>query len=175
MKNLYEINGDVTTIFLKHKFKGILTTIIDTEDLPKVSSYDVNWVSNQCSGNKDEFYVVAYVYKGKRFIKKLQLHRIIIDCPDEMVPDHINHITNDNRKCNLRVATLQQNQQNKKGASKASTSGYRNVYWLSREKRWRACIKINKKSMHEKTFKDKEDANRYAKYLRKTYMEFATS
>lgn len=142
--------------------------------MPKVNAYDVRWVTNQYSNYKDEFYVVAYISKGHGVEEKLYMHRIITDCPDGMVPDHINHIKNDNKRCNLRIATIQQNNQNLKGATKASKSGYRNVYWLSREKRWRACIKINNKAMYEKTFKTKEEANKYVVCLRRTYMEFAT-
>ena len=122
---------------------------------------------------------MAYSYlgrdaNGKKQCAKYYLHRVITNCPDGLVVDHINHDMHDNRKSNLRIVEQKQNSQNRSGASNISSSGYRNVYWLGREKRWRACIKINGKQLYEKTFKDKEQANEYAIYLRKTYMQYAT-
>ena len=42
-----------------------------------------------------------------------RLHRIIMNCPSNMVVDHINGNKLDNRKCNLRICTIEENSQNK--------------------------------------------------------------
>ena len=41
------------------------------------------------------------------------LHRFLMNPPDDMVVDHINHNRKDNRRQNLRVCTIKQNSQNR--------------------------------------------------------------
>lgn len=45
----------------------------------------------------------------------IRLHRLIMNCPEGMVVDHLNGDTLDNRKCNLRVCTQLENAKNKHG------------------------------------------------------------
>jgi hypothetical protein len=47
--------------------------------------------------------------------------------PDSCV-DHVNGITDDNRWCNLRAATVRQNQLNRIGNKKGNASGFKAVY-----------------------------------------------
>ena len=61
--------------------------------------------------------------------------------------DHINHIRTDDRWCNLRVVTQQENNKNKKMHAN-NTSGVMGVYWNKRENRWGAFIGVNKKKIH---------------------------
>ena len=53
--------------------------------------------------------------------------------------DHINRNRSDNRICNLRDVTRQQNMCNA-GDYPTNTSGRKGVYWDKRDSRWRACI-----------------------------------
>lgn len=41
-----------------------------------------------------------------------RLHRLIMNCPEGMVVDHLNGDTLDNRKCNLRICTVAENSKN---------------------------------------------------------------
>ena len=52
--------------------------------------------------------------------------RWLLQCPDEMVVDHINRKPWDNRRCNLRVCTFQENLLNK-SKQRDNTSGFRGV------------------------------------------------
>lgn len=61
--------------------------------------------------------------------------------------DHINGITIDNRICNLREATLSQNQHNRK-AQKNNKSGFKGVSWHKRIKKWYAVIKHQHKLIY---------------------------
>lgn len=46
--------------------------------------------------------------------KTITMHRLLTDCPKGLYVDHINHNRQDNRKCNIRVCTGQQNVRNRK-------------------------------------------------------------
>jgi hypothetical protein len=54
------------------------------------------------------------------------LHRLVILCKDGEIVDHINQNTLDNRRNNLRIATVHQNSINS-GVRKHSTTGYKGV------------------------------------------------
>lgn len=62
--------------------------------------------------------------------------------PDSEI-DHINGIRDDNRWCNLRLATSSQNGMNT-ALSSVNTSGIKGVSWDKRNKKWCATIKINR-------------------------------
>lgn len=57
--------------------------------------------------------------------------------------DHINGNRSDNRLKNLRQATNQQNQQNKRTPSSNNKSGYLGVSLCKKSKKWKATISIN--------------------------------
>lgn len=57
------------------------------------------------------------------------LHRYIMNAPDNLIVDHKNRNTHDNRFCNLRFATKQQNCQNQKKMD-GTTSKYKGVCFV---------------------------------------------
>ena len=59
--------------------------------------------------------------------------------PDNMVVDHINHDTLDNRRSNLRICTHKQNLANRK-KHKLATSKYKGVRRINRKTPWEAEI-----------------------------------
>lgn len=67
--------------------------------------------------------------------------------------DHINGNPSDNRICNLRLATLSQNQYNRKKNSN-NKSGIKGVYWNENKKKWKAVIGLNSKKIHLGYFND---------------------
>lgn len=71
--------------------------------------------------------------------------------------DHINHCKSDNRWCNLRVVTHQENCKNM-SLYKTNTSGAIGVYFHKRDKQWIACIYVDSKKKHLGCFKNKGDA-----------------
>ena len=58
---------------------------------------------------------------------KVFMHRVIMDTPEGLVTDHINHNGLDNRKCNMRNVTHSQNGMNRAGAAKNNRLGIRGV------------------------------------------------
>jgi hypothetical protein len=95
-----------------------LECLIDDEDYSLISNYKL---SPYRSGEK--FRVTAYDPQTQ--IKYL-LHRVIMSPPASMVVDHINGDPLDNRRCNLRVCTQQQNSQNSAKPT-SNTSGVKGV------------------------------------------------
>jgi len=71
--------------------------------------------------------------------------------------DHINHITGDNRLCNLREATYSINNKN---TSKRvdNTSGQVGVCWNKKLCKWSAGIMVDKKRIHLGTFAEYHEA-----------------
>lgn len=67
--------------------------------------------------------------------------------------DHINCDRGDNRLCNLREATLTQNNQNSK-ISKNNTSGIKGISWNKNASKWAATIGVNGKSIYLGIFDD---------------------
>lgn len=116
-------------------------TLIDLEDVEKVKNY--KWCESH-----------GYIICNKL---KTFLHRLIMNCPSDMVVDHINRNPLDNRKCNLRICTQQQNQTNH-GVSSNNTSGTTGVYWSKAKNKWNVRIQVNYKQIHLGYFDTLEEA-----------------
>jgi hypothetical protein len=105
-------------------------------------------------------YVGAMVrVDGKR--KLLLLHRLIMGEPQGAHVDHLNGDKLDNRRSNLRVASYQQNQANRRRPGKRNSSGHRGVSYcphLSAAKPWRVQLMANRKQLHIGMFPTVEEA-----------------
>lgn len=77
--------------------------------------------------------------------------------------DHINEVRNDNRICNLRLDSNNENEQNKSGKSSNNTSGYRGVCFHKSINRWVANIRVKNTLVYLGSFKTPEEA--YTSYL----------
>lgn len=124
-----------------------------------------NWHLNQYG------YVVRSGYiNGKKTI--IQLHREIMLFPDKSI-DHVSGDKLDNRKHNLREATVSQNGYNR-GAMSNNKSGYKGVSWQKKAKRFRAAICVNTVRMHIGQYKTAiEAAKAYDRAALKLHGEFA--
>ena len=89
--------------------------------------------------------------------KNVLMHRLILSTPPGMESDHINGDRLDNRRDNLRICTLQQNQFNSK-VQKNNHSGVKGVYWWPRDRNWRVCFFQNGKQENLGYYNDKVEA-----------------
>ena len=77
--------------------------LIDDEDATLVGRYRW-WIIRNANGD-----IYAYAKEGR---KTIYMHRLVVNAPKGMQVDHINHCGRDNRKRNLRLATIAENQWN---------------------------------------------------------------
>lgn len=71
--------------------------------------------------------------------------------------DHINHVTSDNRWCNLREVTTTGNAKNR-SLSTANKSGVIGISWEKGRSKWHASIRVAGKTIHIGRYKNKEEA-----------------
>lgn len=134
-KNQYIIEGDYIKVFI-NSLEYFLIDNIDI-DLLEYTWYKRNngyiYSSNYNGTN-------AYIHKIIAY-KKYNQNKVIID--------HINRNKMDNRRCNLRIATLQQNNQNQNipKNNKSGIIGVSKYYETKNGIKWRAYIKVNGKTI----------------------------
>lgn len=103
--------------------------------------------------------------------KNIKMHRIIMNCPDNLEIDHIRHrdngggTENDNRKCNLRICEHYQNCANRK--SGRNTSGCTGVGFY--HNLWCASISVDGETIQLGKFKEFEDAVKARKEAEEKY------
>ena len=98
---------------------------------------------------------------GRIFGSLFYAHRVVFalhhDCWPEHTIDHINGVPDDNRPCNLRDVTHQENQKNQK-TPKSNTSGVIGVSFNTLRQRWVAHATHQKKFVCIGYFKTKDEA-----------------
>lgn len=101
------------------------------------------------------------------------MHREIAMPDPALQVDHVNGDTLDNRRENLRCATKDQNQQNRRKTGRAS-SQWKGVWRHHQNETWCAEIKVNKEKIGLGSFKSEEAAARaYDAAARRWFGEFA--
>jgi hypothetical protein len=102
------------------------------------------------------------------------MHREVIDVPDDLFVDHINHNGWDNRKANLRPATPADNARYARYPKINTTSKYRGVWYNRQTGKWRATIVVNRKRKQIGYFRNEIDAAKaYDKAAKRYYGQFA--
>ncbi len=108
------MNTQYAEIQLGGKYGG--TTIVSIEDYDKLSKY--KWQKNKVG------YVSGYINDTK---KRERMHHFIMNAAYGQHVDHINGITTDNRRCNLRFLAPHEHAQNRHISKIGKSSKYRGV------------------------------------------------
>lgn len=146
--------------------------LVDDEDFDWLNQWKWNARFKRSSG---KFYAsrtskVSERINGK--IKCLQMHRMVMKCPDDLVVDHIFGRTLDNRKCKLRICTVQQNNLNQK-KRKNNTSGFTGVTWHKQHNRWAAAALFSGKRYWLGLFTNKKEAAKvWREFAKEHHKEF---
>lgn len=131
--------------------------LVDEEDFEFISKY--KWHINTS----------GYAYNSG---KKQLMHCLILGNPSEEI-DHINRNKLDNRKCNLRLVTHQQNMFNR-SKQKNNKSGFKGVIFDKYRGKWMARCGLNGKTYHLGRFEWKKDAlEAYNKFVIEHMGEYA--
>jgi hypothetical protein len=136
----------------------ICRTIIDIEDVDILKKY--KWyLKDKNNSEKPQYARTNIRIKGKP--RSIDLHRILMKAYGHNIKnkliDHIDRNTLDNKKCNLRIVTHEENSINK-GIQKNNTSGVTGVTFNSTSGKWEAQIKLKYKNNHLGAFDKFEDA-----------------
>lgn len=121
------------------------------------------------------FHVNGFKYAARRIKNAkptiIYMHREIMHCPKNYEIDHINHNTLDNTKCNLRIATKQQNQANQL-KNRGKQSKYKGVF--KSKKKWRARIRYKNTRINCGSFdSEAQAAMAYNTKAQELYGEYA--
>ncbi|OHB59624.1 MAG: hypothetical protein A2167_08685 [Planctomycetes bacterium RBG_13_46_10] len=127
---------------------------IDPEDFADISQF--HWtVANDKKQSKLYYAQRIYSLDGKRHCEKM--HRRIMKVPPGVLVDHKNGDGLENRKYNLRVATVSENNQNQKPGIRGKNK-YKGATWDKACKKWRAQICYHKKLIWLGYFTNEVDA-----------------
>lgn len=165
-KILDRINKDTNVIHIKESCavidlydkigNKIGETYIDIEDISKVET--IGW--HMTTNKRNTSYCVSNTGGP--------LHRLLTDAPGDKVVDHINHNGLDNRKCNLRICSNQENICNCE-IPKNNKSGCKGVYWSKDKQKWTVQVTINNKTKYIGRYTNLEDAIKARQEASKKY------
>lgn len=149
--NKYDLSGEYGVGWTSNTNKEFY---FDLEDYNKISLY--TWLED----------ANGYIVDAD---SKIFIHRVIMDCPDNLTVDHIYHHKNDNRKSKIRICTQSNNNMNRSKQTN-NTSGVIGVYFHKPSNSWCAYIKINGKQ-YRKYFQDKKSAILFRKKMEEEYFK----
>jgi dihydrofolate reductase len=131
VNNKYSVENNYIIIYVTQQNGNKHSVYVDLEDMDIIKNY--KWhVSYQ--KNIDAYYAETTIYKGiingKPKYEVVKMHKLILGIERKnrnMIVDHENHNSLDNRKSNLRVTSNDKNTKHRSGKNSNNTSGYRNV------------------------------------------------
>ena len=138
------IRGDAIIELFNKKREKVGEQIVDDQEYYKLILYSWHRTSQYSAAN----------INGKTWL----MSRFLMNCDDEeMMVDHADGNPSHNKKSNLRIVTVAQNNQNKK-LSKNASSIYTGVNYCKTYKRWKTTIMLNYECLYRKTFKTELEA-----------------
>lgn len=142
-KNTYIQMDDYVELEIKNKL-GIFYIKIDTLDLELISNYKWN--------------ISAQGYAVTRHPKSLLMHRLVLNCEKGKIVDHINNNKLDNRRANLRICSVSENNQNIDKKCRGVANCGNGIYFSN--------ITINKKRVSLKYGTNINELSRISEYAR---------
>lgn len=134
--------------------------LVDNEDYEWLNQW--KWYARK---DRDDYYASRDIYNKSK--KQIQMHRVIMNCPEDLVVDHIDGNKLNNQKSNLRVCTNSENLRNRvpKRLPTSKVVGVQKTPYNT----FRANIMINGKIKYFPTRKNIEEAIRDRKEAESNY------
>jgi len=134
--------------------------LVDVSDLLILARY--RWYADKSCSHGVAWYARRTVSLGSGRTRAIGMHRWIMEPPPGMVVDHINGDGLDNRRANLRLATVSQNGANRRGRIAGTKAKYIGVSKDPRHRNsaWRFRIFIGEEAVRGGGFATAEDAAR---------------
>jgi len=141
--------------------------IVDDADYLELMKY--KWYAHNLSG---VYYADRAIRRNNKVVN-VSMHRQIMGAQFGQQIDHKNGNGLDNRRCNLRFSTQQQNVQSQR-PTRGGTSKYKGVSWIKQYQKWYACIKCNGKNRNLGYFDNEMEAAKvYDEKAKELFGEFA--
>lgn len=163
LRRPYRENG-LTYIPLTRGFRAL----VDRDVAEEAAQW--NWFARTKGHGSRNTYAVRTDYSGEK-TATIQLHTLVLPPKEGFVVDHINGDTLDNRRCNLRYATLSQNMINRRMPRRRP--GARGTY-QTLSGRWAAAIAKDGRRCHLGVFDTLDEArSAYNEAALRLHGEFA--
>ena len=144
--------------------------IVNPSDYDDLAKY--NWRICKSKG-KHTLYAERSVRKTNGKYSRILMHRQVLNVPEGFVIDHINRNGLDNRRANLRLATIAQNAWNSR--RRKNRSGYKGVWYAKDKDRFHAAVWYNNKRIYLGYFNSPISAAlEYDRAAKKYHREFAS-
>ena len=102
------------------------------------------------------------------------MHRRVIHIPKHLLCDHLNRSGLDNRKTNLRPATVSQNLSNRHKTKSKTRSKYKGLEWDKAQRKWKARIQHQGRKIYLGSFTSQTSAAKaYDTAAKKYHGQFA--
>ena len=173
MRNKYIISNDTAVIFVNHKGRRY-EVLVDAKDVPRLRGF--RWVVRTQVSRTGRLlpsptaYVAGYRTIATNIREMAYLHRLIMRPRKGLVVDHINGNPLDNRRRNLRVVTVAQNNQNRR--TSGNSTGVRNVYQAA-DGKYVVMVSVGGKSKYFGRYESLYEAEQVAKDVRRTVHPFS--
>lgn len=120
-----------------------------------VDDADYDWLAK----NKWTYDAKGYAYRKASNVTVF-MHRVVLNAPASAVVDHVNGDGLDNRRDNLRIVTVAQNNYNQRPRKHPKTSQYKGVSYFKEVNRWQAHIKKGNERPYLGLYESEIDAAR---------------
>lgn len=138
---------------------------VDQQDYEKLNEH--KWYAKRCINH-------FYAHRRNESNRNVAMHRVIMKPGRGYCVDHINGDGLDNRKDNLRIVTIAENNYNKRKSKNVRSSQYKGVSIDKRTNRWRAIIYYKYRKINLGMFADEIDAAKaYDEAAKELFAKFA--
>lgn len=144
--------------------------VVDDADYDRVRKH-VWYARKNQTGN---WYAATTIrINGKR--KQIHMHKFLLNIMGRYpLVDHVDRDGLNNRRCNLRISTHQQNTRHSVKRRGHYTSIHKGVCWSSSDRRWLCQVGLGNRKMYRKMFKNEIDAAKeYNRIAREVFGSYA--